>query len=196
MYSNGILKKEVAGLGEEGYLQRARWVETREPEGDGRMAAGRELFIHQCYACHTVQGRNNDIARATATMSYRALVGYLAKIHETRYFMPPFAGTEAERRALAAYLVGELHGKEIGEPDVAADDRGRVLFEENCSSCHVSADLAAPFAGLGQEEIVRMLGTLNEISEEMTPFAGSAEEGQVLAGFLADLQKEEQGGQK
>ena len=111
-------------------------------------------------------------------------------------FMPPFAGTEEERQALAAYLVGELHGKEIGELEVSASDRGRVLFEENCSSCHVPADLSARFAGLGQEETVRMLGTLNEISEEMTPFAGSAEEGQALAGFLADLQKEEQGGRQ
>lgn len=196
MYANGILKDQVAELGEEGYLQRARWAATRATEGDGRLAAGRELFIHQCYACHTVRGQNNDIVRATATMSYRAMVSYLAKIHETRYFMPPFAGTEEERRALAAYLVGELHGKEIAEAEGSADDPGRALFEENCSSCHVPADLAAPFAGLEQEEIVRMLGTLNEISEEMKPFAGNAEEGRILADFLGGLGKEEQGGQQ
>jgi mono/diheme cytochrome c family protein len=32
-----------------------------------------------------------------------------------------------------------------------------------------------------------MLGKLNEISEEMTPFAGSAEEGEELAGYLYAL---------
>lgn len=193
MYSNSIMKKDVAALNEKGYLRSALWVENRDPAGAGRADAGRELFIQQCYACHTVSGRNNDIVKATANMSYRALVNYLAKIHETRYFMPPFAGTEDERKALAAYIAGELHGKDAGEPEEAltADDQGRILFEENCSSCHVAEDLAAPLEGQGTNEIVELLGKLNEISEEMPPFAGTAEEGEALAGFLDSLNKGE-----
>ncbi|EKD39709.1 MAG: cytochrome bd-type quinol oxidase subunit 1-like protein, partial [uncultured bacterium] len=162
--------------------------------GAGRFEAGRELFIQQCYACHTVHGRNNDIVKATGRMNYRALAGYIGKIHETRYFMPPFAGTEEERKALAAYIVGGLHGKDIGEAEEAAGGiaQGKALFEANCSSCHVPDDLAAPLKGRGPDEIVEMLGKLNEISEEMTPFAGSAEEGRVLAGFLDGLTKGEE----
>ena len=46
-------------------------------------------------------------------MSYAALRSYISKIHQVRYFMPPFAGTEEEADALAAYIAGGLHGKEI-----------------------------------------------------------------------------------
>lgn len=193
MYSNGIFKQDMAALAGEGYLRRALWAGERETENEKRLAAGQELFIHQCYACHTVNGRNNDIVAATAGMSYKALTSYLAKIHETRYFMPPFAGNEAERRALAAYIAGELHGKEVSDEEAPAGDRGRVLFEENCSSCHAPEDLKGAFADRSREEIVEMLGTLDTISEEMSPFAGSAEEGEVLAGFLGGLQQEQQG---
>ncbi len=194
MYSNGIMKKDVADLNRQGFLRKALWVEAREATGAGRFEAGRELFIQQCYACHTVHGRNNDIVKATGRMNYRALAGYIGKIHETRYFMPPFAGTEEERKALAAYIVGGLHGKDIGEAEEAAGGiaQGKALFEANCSSCHVPDDLAAPLKGRGPDEIVEMLGKLNEISEEMTPFAGSAEEGRVLAGFLDGLTKGEE----
>jgi mono/diheme cytochrome c family protein len=189
MYSNSIMKKDVAELNRDGFLRKALWVEARAATGENRLAAGREIFIQQCYACHTVHGRNNDIVEATAKMSYRALVGYLGKIHETRYFMPPFVGTEDERSALAAYIAGGLHGKDISEPEPVAGgiDQGKALFEENCSSCHVLDDLAAPLQGRSRKELVEMLGKLNEISEEMTPFAGSAEEGEELAGYLYAL---------
>ena len=189
MYSNAILKKDVAGLKQNGFLQAALWVEDRDVQGEGRLAAGSELFIQQCYACHTVNGRNNDIVAATSKMSYRALVSYIGKIHETRYFMPPFAGSDAEVKALAAFIAGELHGKDIGdsEQEEAGPDKGKIVFEENCSSCHVPDDLGEPFKGKDQQEIAGMLGRLNEISDEMTPFAGSAEEGRILAAFLHSL---------
>ena len=136
---------------------------------------------------------NNDIVKATRSMSYRALVSYIRKIHEVRYFMPPFAGTELESRALAAYIAGGLHGKDVQEPQQAAGTaaKGQALFEENCSSCHAVEDLAAAFEGVEQNEIVEMLKTLNEISDEMEPFDGSEEEQQLLSGYLSSLNEVE-----
>jgi mono/diheme cytochrome c family protein len=189
MYSNGIMKKDVTEFNDKGFLRAALWVESKEAGGDRQQEAGRELFIQQCYACHTIGGTNNDIAAATANMSYRALVAYLAKIHEIRYFMPPFAGTEEERRALAAYLAAGLHGKEVLAAEVPASggDQGKALFEEHCSSCHESpVVIGGAFAGKGKNEIMAMLGTLNEISDEMQPFGGTAEESEQLADFLGD----------
>jgi mono/diheme cytochrome c family protein len=61
--------------------------------------------------------------------------------------------------------------------------QGPVLFEENCASCHALEDLSS-LQGVAQEEIVVMLRTLNEISEEMQPFDGSDEEHEQLAAFL------------
>ena len=152
--------------------------------------------MHQCYACHTVNGRNNDIVKATSSMSYRALVSYIKQIHEIRYFMPPFAGTETEGKALAAYISGGLHGKDVQEPQqepgVAGAVNGAVLFDENCSSCHAVEDLTSAFAGENQTEIIDKLKTLNEISDEMEPFSGTKEEHEALADFLSGMK---QGGQ-
>lgn len=193
MYSNSILKKDVNELNQTGYLRSALWVQNNEVSEDNLVEAGQELFVHQCYSCHTVGGRNNDIVRATSSMSYRALVSYIRKIHEVRYFMPPFVGTEQESRALAVYIAGGLHGKDVQKPQQGAGTmaKGEALFEENCSSCHSAEDLAGAFEGLQQNEIVEMLGTLDEISDEMEPFAGSEEEQDQLSGYLITLNEEE-----
>jgi mono/diheme cytochrome c family protein len=191
IYSNSIFKKDLAEINQNGYLPSALWVAHQTVTEENLAEAGEELFIHQCYACHTVGGWNNDIIAATETMSSRALVAYIGKIHQIRYFMPPFAGTDAEIRALAAYIAGTLHGKEIDEPTAqAAGDPlapGVVLFEENCSSCHGVEEMTAPLAGLDQAAIETMLLTLDEISDEMEPFAGSDQERQQLALFLFAL---------
>ncbi len=193
MYSNSILKKDVADLNDVGYLQKAIWVQNKEVSEDNFVAAGQELFMHQCYACHTVNGRNNDIVKATSSMSYRALVSYIKKIHEIRYFMPPFAGTETEGKALAAYIAGGLHGKDVQEPQqeigVAGAVNGAVLFDENCASCHAVEDLTSALAGEDKTEIVEKLKTLNEISDEMEPFGGTEEEHKTLADFLSGMKK-------
>ena len=195
MYSNSILKKEVPELNATGYLQKALWVENKQVSEDNLLAAGEELFIQQCYACHTVNGRNNDIVKVTSTMSYRALVSYINKIHEVRYFMPPFAGTEMEAKALAAYIASGLHGKEreqvSAESGSTAGPTGPILFDEHCASCHAVEDLRSALDGQEQPAIIDTLMTLNEISEEMEPFSGTAEEQAVLADFLRGAQEGE-----
>jgi mono/diheme cytochrome c family protein/cytochrome bd-type quinol oxidase subunit 1 len=189
MYSNSILKKDVADLNNHGYLQKAIWVQNKKVSEGNLVDAGQELFMHQCYACHTVNGRNNDIVKATSSMSYRALVSYIKKIHEVRYFMPPFAGTEMEGRALAAYIAGGLHGKDVQEPlqgpGGAKAANGAALFDVHCSSCHAVEDLTGALAGEDKTEIVGKLKTLNEISDEMEPVGGTEEEHGALADFLS-----------
>jgi mono/diheme cytochrome c family protein len=188
IYSNMIFKDQVDEISSQGFLTSARWVQTRELSADNLIRAGEEIFIHQCYACHTIDGINNDIVSRTATMSYGALRSYIGKIHQMRYFMPPFVGTEEEVDALAAYIAGGLHGKEIVA--VKKEDSGVRLFEENCAACHDSADLAPSLDGNSQEELAGLLARLDEISEEMVPFAGSEEEFKMLSGYLFSLNNE------
>ena len=193
IYSNSIMKKDVNRLNKEGFLHNALWVKQKAVTPENIHEAGRELFIHQCYACHTVGGINNDIVALTEKMTHRGLNAYIQRIHNIRYFMPPFAGTEVESAALAAYIAGDLHGKEIVVSQKAAGEPpGGILFEENCSSCHEASELQDALEGSGAEEIVATLETLGEISEEMQAFAGSDEEKNSLAAFLG---KTEQGGQ-
>ena len=190
MYSNGILKSDAEKLNSEGYLRNALWVEHKELTDDNMMQAGEELFIQQCYACHTVNGINNDIVVASGNMSFRALTKYIDTIHERRYFMPPFFGTDAEKKALATYIVGGLLGKEIVKELPKQMDSlamGRAVFEEHCSSCHAPDDLTSGFDGVPLVEIIATLPILNEISDEMEPFAGTAKEGEALSRYLDGL---------
>ena len=115
-----VLQRHPAGdvprsCGQTGYLDAALWTSNKAVDEGNLQEAGRELFFHQCHACHTIGGANNDILARTRNMSYPAMAAYIRTIHEKRYFMPPFAGTEAEGGALAAFIVKELHGKEIAE---------------------------------------------------------------------------------
>lgn len=189
MYSNGILKSDIERLNSEGYLRQALWVENKELTGDNMLQAGEELFINQCYACHTIGGINNDIVAASKNMSFRVLTKYINTIHERRYFMPPFVGTDREAKALATYIAGGLLGKEtIAAPlEMNTLAAARVLFEDNCSSCHGIEDLSPAFESLSHKEITAMFPALDEISDEMEPFSGTAEEVKLLADYLHSL---------
>ncbi|SDO72770.1 c-type cytochrome [Desulforhopalus singaporensis] len=189
MFSNGIMADEAENINRDGFLRSALFVENNELTRDNVLRVGEELYINQCYACHTRDGGSNDIAGLTEKMSFRALNSYIGRIHEVRYFMPPFVGTKMEQEALAAYITGGIHGRDFElsrETDSGkAQQTGPVLFEENCSSCHEHADLKAAMEGLGQGEIETLLGSLDEISDEMVPFGGSEAQRRLLAGFLA-----------
>lgn len=185
IYSNSIFVRDMDRLSRDGFLSSALWAEHDRVTPDNRLAAGRELYMHQCYSCHTLGGCNNDLAAQTANMSYPGLIAYLGKMHTLRPFMPPFAGTETEARALAAFLVGEVHGKEVVDAvPLTGTPLGSTLFEEHCGACHAIDEVAPAFAGVTVGDAAQMLATLNEISEEMEPFGGSDEERMALAAWL------------
>lgn len=193
MYSNAIMKDEVEHVSQQGFLHAARWVENREINNETRFAAGKEIFIQQCYACHTLGGWNNDLKAQTAHMSFGALTSYIKRIHQVRYFMPPFVGTELEAEALAAYLAGQVHGKDVvisAGAKAAGSQQGMVLFENNCAACHESDDLAPALEGQGHAELQDLLATLDQLSDEMVPFEGPQEESEALALFLFELNNE------
>lgn len=191
LYSNGIAKDQVESLSDKGFLVAARWVREKMVDASNQRAAGRELFIQQCSACHTLGGSNNDLISRTATMGYPALIGYLDRIHQARYFMPPFAGTGAEKEALAAFIAGDLHGKEIITTEAAGSGptSGAEVFAGHCSSCHADADMPEKLTGQDRQAIFTLLGRLNELSEEMEPFGGSPAEREALADYLDRLTK-------
>lgn len=184
MYSNGILKKEVERINQEGFLKNARWVQNKEVTELNRVAAGRELFLHQCFSCHTVNGFNNDIVRRTQNMSYGAMRKYLASIHDKRYFMPPFVGNDAELGALAAYLVAGLHKKSLDEPSASGAGNGKQLFDDNCGVCHGIDQIKPKLAGLSAAKIRSDLDRLPELNPAMPEYSGTAEEKNTLAEYI------------
>jgi cytochrome bd-type quinol oxidase subunit 1 len=103
MYSNGIRVGEEQGLAARGILSSAKWVSLRDA-GDADWArVGHEIFRVECRSCHTIDGYNG--MRLMVKGWRQDFIDYqLQHLSELKGFMPPFVGTEAERRALARWL--------------------------------------------------------------------------------------------
>ncbi len=157
MYSNSILVDGADKLNETGYLASARWAQHKEITPKNKLLAGRELFVHQCTSCHTV-GRSNNIMPLTKKFSAFGMTAQLAGQGKVAKYMPPFFGTQAEREALASYIVRVLHNKEPEEPEpiernadapeIASFDKEKdeyALFAFNDLGMHCISDNDAYF---------------------------------------------------
>ncbi len=186
MFSNGIRQADMETINSEGFLASAKWVRIREFHEESLVEIGQDLFKNQCYACHTIGGFNNDIVVRTAAMSHPALLKYLENIHKRRYFMPPFAGTDDERRALATYISVALQGKSLS-PQQAETDGGAGLFEENCAFCHEAGVVRTAIEGWDREQIRRALDNLSALNPAMPDFDGTDQQKNEIADYLAGL---------
>ncbi len=111
MYSTGITPDQVADLNQEGFLNRVKWTTVSEVNADNMLEAGAELFRLQCLSCHTLDGYNGLINK-TDNLTERGMEAFLTGMGKVNTYMPPFAGTDNEKRALAAYIFRGLQGKE------------------------------------------------------------------------------------
>ena len=104
--------------------------------------------------------------------------------------MPPFAGTDAERHALAVYL--SMLGGATREQVLAestSTDAGRAHFDDNCAMCH-GAESEWPLASRlprSADAFYEMLGRLPEINDVMPPFEGDETLRRAVASHLAGL---------
>lgn len=142
MYSNGILKREQAEnadflqdvqspLGDgKGLLSRAKWsMVTAEERAElatlGAVAVpadkdverlryfGQRVFRAECQSCHTVNGFNG-IKYAVKGWEKPFIDSAVQRLSMLKGQMPPFLGTDAERRALIEWLAN------LNEPAGAA----------------------------------------------------------------------------
>jgi mono/diheme cytochrome c family protein len=189
LYSNGIAMDAMAGAERLGFLQSARWTRIKEASGDADVEAGEEIFRFQCHACHTVRGFNNDIVARTRGMSYGTLYEYIGKIHQIRYFMPPFAGNDRERGALAAYITKGLQGREIETEKVVAGGgvQGKGLFLKHCTLCHPESLVKSRTAGWELKKIRLALDNLNRLQPAMPDFKGPPVEKELISGYIYSL---------
>jgi cytochrome bd-type quinol oxidase subunit 1 len=116
MYSTSILKKDLPRLQEQGVLSAARWVRHREITPANRLAAGRELYTLLCLSCHAIDGPMRDIRPLTAAYTPSGLDALISGMDLFYPAMPPFAGTAAERGALAFFIAFGLNGRSDPEP--------------------------------------------------------------------------------
>ena len=172
--------------------------------------AGREVFRLQCAACHTERGhlgvlrlvRGRSVAAITAVLDATAKPvtadgqpaswsdpGVRVATWRGRR-MPPFAGTDAEKRALAIHLARLGGDERAGLEAPPATAGGAEVFERHCAACH-GPDSPWPITdrlrGRSAGEFYELIGRLPQVREEMPPFAGSEDERRALAQHLGGL---------
>lgn len=104
MYANQVLLNETPFFNKEGILKNDFWF-NHAPDNQEAMVQGAYLFARSCSVCHTIGGIN-DIAERVKGRTEDGIFVILAHTHEMLPFMPPFSGTEDERRTLAGFLYG------------------------------------------------------------------------------------------
>jgi len=103
VYSNGTFATQQKDP--KGILTQARWSVygdiARAPD---KVAGGEDVFRIQCASCHTVQGYNG-VGPLVKGWTADFAAHQIDRLQMLKGYMPPFLGNEAERDALAAYLV-------------------------------------------------------------------------------------------
>jgi len=172
--------------------------------------AGHEVFRLECAACHTEKAhlgvlrlvRGKSVAAITAILDATAKPvtadGQPASwsdpgVRVATWLgrrMPPFAGTEAEKRALAIHLARLGGDESAGLEAAAAGGGGADVFEQNCAACHGPESpwpITDRLRGRAAGDFYEMIGRLPQVREEMPPFAGSEDERRALAQYLGGL---------
>ncbi len=104
VYSNAIRPQDVAELRRIGCVTDDPYPVIHEDYLPGPVVeTGAKVFRRQCSVCHTVDGAN-AVAHLTATWDADQMRMNIAKLQQTKPFMPPFAGTADELEALVQYL--------------------------------------------------------------------------------------------
>jgi mono/diheme cytochrome c family protein len=171
--------------------------------------AGREVFRLECTACHTEQGhlgirrlvQGKSVAVVTAILDATARpiaadgrpVSWSEPVVRVATWlgrrMPPFAGTAAEKRALAIHLAG-LGGDLQAGLETPAVAGGEEAFERHCSACHGPESpwpVVGRLRGRSAAELYEMIGRLPQVREEMPPFSGTEDERRAIARYLGGL---------
>jgi cytochrome bd-type quinol oxidase subunit 1 len=104
MYSNGIREAEVPFIAKAGASKYATWA-WRGLDRDDETAWGNMLFRQQCSVCHTYTGINGIFKKQAVLSSEEAALNFIESYQFSHPYMPPFAGTQEEKEALAKFLV-------------------------------------------------------------------------------------------
>jgi cytochrome bd-type quinol oxidase subunit 1 len=108
MYSNSILKSSLPEFQKQGVLKTARWSKNKTVGSESDATAGGEVFKLLCISCHSVGGFRNDILEHTDGLTEDQFEAILEDMGDEKRQMPPFAGNQQERQALAKYVLEKL----------------------------------------------------------------------------------------
>lgn len=116
-WAQGVRAADVTDV-QASFLAQAKWAAHKDTSDT--LAAGRDLFALQCLSCHSVGGPMNDIRKVTARVGTTGLEAYLTGQGRVFTHMPPFLGTDQERKALAQYITVVINSREPDTEHTAA----------------------------------------------------------------------------
>ncbi|RMD97793.1 MAG: hypothetical protein D6814_08810 [Calditrichaeota bacterium] len=201
MYVNSIYRLPVKGdsgmnvhnINKQGVLQVARWVDRRNLQDGNQAAMGREVFRVECRSCHTIDGyRGLQPILRQKGWNYEtilAMLGSLQYMHNGA--MPPFAGVEAEKEALARYLETLVPAGKRAAVSARPSD-GAAVFETYCQPCHlVKPDdpLFTKFRGISQPQMAYLITRLDSLNNKMPDLRLQPAQTTVLAKWIASQYK-------
>ncbi|HTZ48049.1 MAG TPA: c-type cytochrome [Verrucomicrobiae bacterium] len=199
LYANSIYANPTPGDGgfsvdkitEVGVLQSAKWVGQRNLTPENQIEIGHEIFRVECQSCHTTDGyrslKRYLTLRQWDQSRIQAILGGLDLMHNG--VMPPFAGTDPERQALAAFL----HTiQPVADSAAVAKSDGKTVFERNCGMCHQARPDDPLFTGLPPDPVTASdtLKDLPTIFPRMPDFKLSDAERSALVQWVSAERKE------
>jgi mono/diheme cytochrome c family protein len=178
MYGNGMRVADAEQIANDGgILASARWVQHKTAEAN--VAVGEDVFRVACRSCHTLDGYRG-LRKPLMGLDEDYTYELIGRLPFLRGAMPPFAGNDTERRALAKYLVSKAGSQ-------WSLISGEEVFSKRCGVCH-SKDRFRPLVeslkGNSHQDLIDLLPTLGDMADGMTPWSGSDEEANMLADFL------------
>jgi len=109
MYSNGVRVSDFPVFKRDGILPYTSFVKNHRVTATNQVEAGRDVFLVACSRCHTTRGLNSVATKfrdlyGDEEWDKNVLLAFMASMHNTRTYMPPFPGNDKEAEALSAYL--------------------------------------------------------------------------------------------
>jgi cytochrome bd-type quinol oxidase subunit 1 len=103
LYSNNVFKTEVDKFKTAGILSSSKWATVKSVDGENILRAGEQVFKLQCQSCHAIEGYNG-VKPLVKGWDEAYIDTQLTKLNMLKGFMPPFMGSEFEKKALAKWL--------------------------------------------------------------------------------------------
>lgn len=111
LYSNAIEPEDVARMRKVGCLADDSYpLRGAEELPNQQLVMGAKVFRRQCSVCHTMQG-TNGVGHLTGSWDGNQIRMNIAKLQQTKPFMPPFAGTAEELESLVQFILYTNSGK-------------------------------------------------------------------------------------
>ncbi|MCS7224508.1 MAG: cytochrome ubiquinol oxidase subunit I [Armatimonadetes bacterium] len=104
MFSNGLTPQQAREWQGQSLVSKAKF--TLQPRWTNQDDLGKEVFRLQCSSCHTLSGYNGLLPLIYG-WDKEMIQTALDRLHQLRGFMPPFVGSEEEKKALTEWLYKE-----------------------------------------------------------------------------------------